>query len=443
MMAMNDIIIILRKTVLSRLSLTALFFSIIITLFTMGTAVAASVTLTWDRNQEPDIAGYLIYVGTEPHTYTITKLVIDSSRTPAQRIYTIDGLEEGRIYYFAIRAVDLSGQVSGYSEEVIRDLSGEKHTISPLLSLYQIAGLEPDFAKYPVVSGDVNGDGRLDLVLFADTGVYVSLSDGTKFAQPSLWYDYLANSGYSESLSIDWQEKGWSVQGTGDINGDAYDDVVLANAQTGTLSIWFINEAGFEHELVMDQVDIAGNILYGPKDFDGNGTADLLWRDKSTGDLNCWLMDESGITGKHFMVTVQDLSVKIVNLADYDGNGTTDILWHSTEYDYFVACPTTGTDMDISQCKRLEKPADGVSSLAGSGDFNGDGNQDILWRDMENGDFYAWLMDGTSVAATEPIGSIPISDWHIFVTGDINDDGLTDIIWRHDVTGDFIPLLTH
>ena len=439
MMAMNDIII-LKKTVLSRPSFTALFFSAIITLFSTVPAVAASVTLTWDRNQEPDIAGYLVYVGTEPHTYTITKLVIDSSRTPAQRIYTIDGLEEGRIYYFAIRAVDLSGQVSDYSQEVIRDLSSINGATSSLLPLYTSAGIDPDFDKYPVVSGDVNGDGRVDLALFAETGVYVSLSDGTKFTQPSLWYDYLANSGYSDSLGPAWRETGWSVQGTGDVNGDGYDDIILANPINRTLSIWFINEAGFDHELVFDNVDMTRNNLYGPIDFDGNGTADILWRNNETGELHCWFIDENGTVEDHPIGTMPDFSFVIEGHADYDGNGAADILWHNIEQDYYIACYTI--DSDMGQCEYLGQPGDNASSVVASGDFNGDGSQDILWRNAETGDFYAWLMDNTGIMGVQLLGSLPFSEWNIFTAGDINNDGLSDIIWRYDVTGDFVPLLT-
>lgn len=439
MMPMTDIIM-SRKSVLPEPSFTTLFFSIIITLFSINPALAASVTLTWQRNQEPDIVGYLLSWGTESHMYTKTKFIYDTSTAPAQRIYTVDELEEGRVYYFALRAVDFAGQVSDYSKEVIKDLSEANNAASPLLALYTSAGLEPDFEKYPVVSGDINGDDRTDLILFGETGVFVSLSDGTNFGQPSRWYDYLTNSGYSNSLSPDRQELGWSVQGTGDINGDGYDDIVLINAQTGTLSIWFMNDAGFEHELVIDQLVAYAGTLFGPEDFDGNGTADLLWFNSYNGELHCWFMDENGVTDDHFLGTMPDLSGEIADLADYDGNGTADILWYSSEHNYFLACFTI--DKAVSQCADLGEPEDETSIITASGDFDGDGNQDILWRNRENGDFYAWLMDGKGLVITMPIGSIPATNWRIFDTGDINGDGLADIIWRYDETGDFIPLVT-
>jgi hypothetical protein len=40
-------------------------------------------------------------------------------------------------------------------------------------------------------------------------------------------------------------------------------------------------------------------------------------------------------------------------------------------------------------------------------------------------------MDGASRLSDQAIGSAP-SDWHIAGTGDFNGDGKTDILWRND-----------
>jgi hypothetical protein len=66
-----------------------------------------------------------------------------------------------------------------------------------------------------LVAGDVNGDGRKDLVLFARTQgkVYVALSDGTKFGPPLLWHGFFAVSTYERPR-------------VADVNGDGRDDIV-------------------------------------------------------------------------------------------------------------------------------------------------------------------------------------------------------------------------
>ena len=42
-------------------------------------------------------------------------------------------------------------------------------------------------ANHPRTLGDVNGDGKADVIGFADDGVYVALSDGVAFSAPKRW----------------------------------------------------------------------------------------------------------------------------------------------------------------------------------------------------------------------------------------------------------------
>jgi hypothetical protein len=68
-------------------------------------------------------------------------------------------------------------------------------------------------------------------------------------------------------------------------------------------------------------------------------------------------------------------------------------------------------------------------SIAGTGDFNGDGKFDILWRDA-SGDVAIWLMNGTQILQTAKIGNV-LTNWFITETGDFNGDNKADILWRN------------
>jgi FG-GAP repeat len=47
--------------------------------------------------------------------------------------------------------------------------------------------------------------------------------------------------------------------------------------------------------------------------------------------------------------------------------------------------------------------------VVGTGDFNGDGKSDILWRNS-NGDLGIWLMNGTQTLSTPvDLGNVPIN----------------------------------
>jgi hypothetical protein len=45
-------------------------------------------------------------------------------------------------------------------------------------------------------------------------------------------------------------------------------------------------------------------------------------------------------------------------------------------------------------------------SMVLTGDYNGDGMSDLLWRDT-SGDTAIWFMNGVSVSSTASIGNIP------------------------------------
>jgi hypothetical protein len=82
------------------------------------TAEAQSVTLAWDANTEPDLAGYVVLYGTTSREYT-QKIDVGNETQ-----FTVSRLTVGRRYYFAVQAYsaldvrsDLSVEVSAVVQE--------------------------------------------------------------------------------------------------------------------------------------------------------------------------------------------------------------------------------------------------------------------------------------------------------------------------------------
>ncbi|MBI3812622.1 MAG: hypothetical protein HY283_10560 [Nitrospirae bacterium] len=106
----------------------------ILVLFSLsyGTAaLAGDAILTWNPNTEPDLAGYKIYYGTASGSYGAP---IDAGN---QTTYTITGLGYGT-YYFAVKAYDTTGNLSGSSNEVNKTLSD---TTPPVISAISAGGI--------------------------------------------------------------------------------------------------------------------------------------------------------------------------------------------------------------------------------------------------------------------------------------------------------------
>ena len=68
-------------------------------------------------------------------------------------------------------------------------------------------------------------------------------------------------------------------------------------------------------------------------------------------------------------------------------------------------------------------------SIAGVGDFDGNGRADILWRSSA-GEVAFWFMNGAAIVSGPSIGVIA-NDWMISGVADFTGDGKSDILWRH------------
>jgi hypothetical protein len=81
-------------------------------ILTSSLAHSFQLSLTWDPNNEPNIAGYKVYYGTVSSDY---KFNVDVGKNT---IVTISDLELSKTYYFAVTAYDVDGNESNFSAEI-------------------------------------------------------------------------------------------------------------------------------------------------------------------------------------------------------------------------------------------------------------------------------------------------------------------------------------
>jgi hypothetical protein len=228
-------------------------------------------------------------------------------------------------------------------------------------------------------------------------------------------------------------DNGWQIVGQRDFNGDGKADLLWSNTN-GDTSIWLMNgtTVSSTHDL-----GVVGNgwSIVGTGDFNGDGYGDILWRN-ANGDTSIWLMTSNGTQVQVLSATDLGLvptSWSVAQTGDFNRDGKSDILWHNANGDTSVWLMTvSGTQMQVLSATDL-----GVVptswGIAGTGDFNADGKSDILWHNS-NGDTSIWLMttSGTQVqvSSTTDLGVVPTS-WSVALTGDFNGDGKSDILWRN------------
>ena len=81
-----------------------LFVTAVLMLLLFGTvASAASITIAWDPNVEPEVSGYLVLVGSAPGG---TDQTFDVG---AQTSFTFSTATPGKTYYFRVQAYTAAG----------------------------------------------------------------------------------------------------------------------------------------------------------------------------------------------------------------------------------------------------------------------------------------------------------------------------------------------
>lgn len=120
----------------------------------------------------------------------------------------------------------------------------------------------------------------------------------------------------------------------------------------------------------------------------------------------------------------------LAGIGDFNGDGRADVLWRNSDgrvSDWLGTAVGGFTDNAANAPTNI-----GASwNVAGVGDFNGDGRSDIWWRDSD-GTILDWLGQAnggfvSNVTVASHAGDIA---WQIEGTGDFNGDGFDDILWR-------------
>lgn len=110
-------------------TLTTIFTIIVILLFVgiiwwYYPSKTGTATLSWNANTESNLAGYRIYYGTSPRTDKCPPggypEKIDVGKTTS---YTLNGLTNGRTYYFSITSYNVANKESCFSEEGKKTIS--------------------------------------------------------------------------------------------------------------------------------------------------------------------------------------------------------------------------------------------------------------------------------------------------------------------------------
>ncbi|MCY7273332.1 MAG: FG-GAP-like repeat-containing protein [Phormidesmis sp. CAN_BIN44] len=186
-------------------------------------------------------------------------------------------------------------------------------------------------------------------------------------------------------------------------------------------------------------VTLSTAVSFVKNDFNGDGKSDILWRNPSTGQVAIWEMNGTTLlpsTG--YISNTPDLTWQISGTGDFNNDKKADILWRNSSTGQLAIWEMDGTTL-LPGTGYISNTPDATWQIArtvnGTGDTNGDGLSDIFWYNTVTNQTAVWEMNGTTLLpGTGYISNTPALSWVIEDSGDYNGDGKTDLLWRNTAT---------
>jgi hypothetical protein len=176
----------------------------------------------------------------------------------------------------------------------------------------------------------------------------------------------------------------------------------------------------------------SGWIIAGVGNF-GNGALNVVWHNTGSGRTVIWMLEDDGVRASAQVVREEALDVawRIAAIADVNGDGVDDLLWRNTVNNRLAVWFLNNGGTFDSEIEVVDMTLPREWVVAGLNKIDGDGVPDVLWFNTSTRRVYVWFLnaDGTRKDHGEVFESNLSASWEVAGLADIDGDGPADIVW--------------
>jgi hypothetical protein len=176
--------------------------------------------------------------------------------------------------------------------------------------------------------------------------------------------------------------------------------------------------------------------LAGVGDTNSDRFADLVWRNQQTSQVQVQLLNGTTSLGAGPIANSPfDSSWSIAATGDFNGDGDTDLIYRHGN-DGLTAIQFLNGLQAAGGGAIPNNPFGPDWNIVATGDFTGEGDSDLVWRQASSGLVEIQLLNGLTPAGGGVIPNNPFgADWQIVTTGSFNGNGKDGLVWQNPSTG--------
>jgi hypothetical protein len=229
-----------------------------------------------------------------------------------------------------------------------------------------------------------------------------------------------------------WQGQAAAVRPAIDLNGDGIGDAIWRDVDPSGKTLGYTGTIYDASGAITSTRYLGGDgwVIDATGYFTGSAVTDLVWRHLASGATYLWIMNSDGSPASQTPLGGGG-GWRILSSGDYSGDSLTDLVWEYTPNGSCVMWVMAGSKV-VTNAPIGGGAGWSLVTTAADFDANGDRRTDIIWKSTA-GPLSVWLMNGVT-----QIGSATLTGdagFNLLVTGQFDGDGIGDLVWRNPSTG--------